>query len=111
MNNSSEASKTGFAVDEVVDFIESIDELDHLRVVGLMTMAPYETTEAEIASQFNELADLQREIQSIQMDQAPCHYLSMGMTNDYPIALRSGSTHIRVGRALFEGIGEEYFVV
>ena len=100
VNASEEDSKSGLAVDEVRPFIEQLQSFERLRVVGLMTMAPLTEDEAIIRQTFRTLATLQREIEALQLEHAPCHFLSMGMSNDFEIAIEEGATHIRIGTAL-----------
>lgn len=100
VNTSEEDSKSGLAIDEVKPFIEQLQSFERLRVVGLMTMAPFTKDEAIIRQTFRTLATLQREIEALQLQHAPCHFLSMGMSNDFEIAIEEGATHIRIGTAL-----------
>ncbi len=110
VNISGEASKAGFAADRWRDdatqrealrkVVEETAVLPGLRLQGLMTMAPFGAPEAEIRDIFRrtrQLSDwLQAEFPALTLDQ-----LSMGMTDDFEIAIEEGATHIRVGRALF----------
>ncbi len=100
VNISEEASKSGLMVDEVIPFIEQLSEFKKVVIVGLMTMAPYEAKPTFIRSVFKQLKELQQTIASQQFKHAPCHYLSMGMSNDFEIAIEEGATHLRVGTAL-----------
>lgn len=100
VNISEEASKSGLMVDEVIPFIEQLSEFKKVVIVGLMTMAPYEAEPTFIRSVFKQLKELQQTIASQQFKHAPCHYLSMGMSNDFEIAIEEGATHLRIGTAL-----------
>lgn len=71
-----------------------------IEIVGLMTMAPITNSDIELHHVFHELKQLQQEIHALQLKNIPCTELSMGMTNDYGIAITEGATFIRVGRAL-----------
>ena len=109
MNVSGEASKYGLAgynwyrdssVREALwHDAAAIMALPNIEVAGLMTMAPYEAEEKTIRRVFADLRGLRDEI-SREL-QAPLPVLSMGMTDDYHIAIEEGATVIRVGRALF----------
>lgn len=104
VNVSGEASKSGVSPEELEGFIESISNYDKVRVVGLMTMAPDIEDEAEIRSNFIEMRKLRDRIQTLKLAHAPCTELSMGMSNDYEIAIEEGATYVRIGTAL---VGEE----
>jgi len=86
----------------VIDFIKQISIYDKIEVVGLMTMAPDVDDESVLRSCFSELRRLQKEIQNLSLLHAPCMELSMGMTNDYKIAIQEGATFVRLGRCLIE---------
>ncbi|WP_281417486.1 YggS family pyridoxal phosphate-dependent enzyme [Lentibacillus saliphilus] len=100
VNVSGEASKHGLAVGETEEFIQKLSAFEHIKVIGLMTMAPYTDHTDDIRRQFRALADLKRTIEAKQWSHAPCHNLSMGMSNDYDIAIEEGATHIRLGTCL-----------
>jgi pyridoxal phosphate enzyme (YggS family) len=100
VNVSGEESKHGMTKEAVVPFVESIQDLDNIRVVGLMTMAPHVEDERLLRDTFKRLATLRDTIQIQALTNAPCNYLSMGMSNDYNIAIEEGATHIRIGSKL-----------
>ncbi len=104
VNVSGEESKHGMAPDAVVEFIKSLDEFKNIQVEGLMTMAPYTDDEVQLRNCFRRLKKLQQEVQQLQLAYAPCGELSMGMSNDYQIAVEEGATMVRIGSAL---VGEE----
>ncbi|EZP77961.1 alanine racemase domain-containing protein [Parageobacillus genomosp. 1] len=105
VNVSGEATKHGLAVDEVIPFIEQLRDFSHIQVVGLMTMAPYTDDEAVLRSCFRQLKLLQENVQALQIANAPCTELSMGMSNDYVIAIEEGATFIRLGTSL---VGKQF---
>ncbi|AMW98349.1 YggS family pyridoxal phosphate-dependent enzyme [Rummeliibacillus stabekisii] len=100
VNVSGEDSKHGLTPEEVLPFIEQLSIFPHIRIVGLMTMAPNTENEAIIRSVFKSLKNLQLEIASKGYSYAPCTELSMGMSNDYEIAIEEGATFVRIGTAL-----------
>lgn len=102
VNVSGEESKHGFALEEVRDFILSLENHEFIRVVGLMTMAPFDSTSQQQHEIFKQLKQKQLEIEALNLSYAPCHDLSMGMSNDYEIAVMEGATYVRVGTALFK---------
>lgn len=100
VNVSGEKSKHGIHPDETISFILDLEKYSNIHVVGLMTMAPLTDDEQRIRSCFRNLRELQQKIKSMNLPHAPCTELSMGMSNDYPIAIEEGATFIRIGSAL-----------
>lgn len=100
VNVSGETSKHGLSPEDVLPFIEQLNEYDNVRVVGLMTMAPHIEDEDKLRQVFRNLAQLKDTVQSNNFPHAPCQFLSMGMSNDYEIAIEEGATHIRIGSKL-----------
>jgi len=100
VNVSGESSKHGISLDEVNAFIEEIKQFENIKIVGLMTMAPYTDDNAYIQSLFRKLRTKRDEIKKLNLEYAPCEELSMGMSNDYPIAIEEGATFVRIGTKL-----------
>jgi pyridoxal phosphate enzyme (YggS family) len=100
VNVSGEDSKSGVAPEDLESFINELADLDKIRVVGLMTMAPNTEDEALIRSVFREMRVLRDRLMEKNMPHAPCTELSMGMSNDYSIAIEEGATFVRIGTAL-----------
>lgn len=100
VNTSNEESKHGLTIEETVGFINSLENYSKIEVVGLMTMAPFVDDEKILRDCFRKLRTLRDEVRSLNLDYAPCENLSMGMSNDYEIAIEEGATHIRVGTSL-----------
>ncbi|MBY0144558.1 YggS family pyridoxal phosphate-dependent enzyme [Neobacillus niacini] len=100
VNVSQEESKHGLALEEVIDFIKSLHPYENISIEGLMTMAPFTDDEEQLRSCFRSLKELQEEIKNLNLDYAPCTELSMGMSNDFKIAIEEGATMIRIGTAL-----------
>lgn len=100
VNVSGEETKHGLANNEVRPFIESLSAYEKIKVIGLMTMAPHTDDEQILRQTFRQLRALRDEIQALKLTHAPCEYLSMGMSNDYGIAIEEGATHIRIGSQL-----------
>ena len=96
VNISKEASKHGFQVEELDDVLSELEKLENIRLVGLMTMAPFEASHDELNHQ------LQKELQKKQLKNMPFTDLSMGMSRDYPEAIANGATYVRIGTAFFE---------
>ena len=103
VNVSGEESKSGFEPSEVKGIIERARSLEHVKIEGLMSMAP-RAEEELINATFSGLANLESELNdtfSQEEGTARLSALSMGMTEDWPVALRYGSTIVRIGRAIF----------
>jgi PLP dependent protein len=100
VNASGEESKHGLSPEMVVPFIKELETYPNVKVEGLMTMAPFTEDESIIRQCFQTLKKLQLEIQEIDLSYAPCKELSMGMSNDFEIAIEEGATMIRIGTAL-----------
>jgi len=96
-----EPLKTGVLPSNLLDFIRSLEKYDIIKVIGLMGMAKADGSVDEIRANFGLLRHLQRQVESLNLSYAPCHYLSMGMSQDYPYALEFHSTHLRLGSILF----------
>ncbi|MFF6015042.1 YggS family pyridoxal phosphate-dependent enzyme [Lysinibacillus fusiformis] len=100
VNVSGEESKHGLSMEEVLPFVESLKSFTKVEVVGLMTMAPNTEDEALIRTVFKQLKQCQQQIAEQGFAHAPCTDLSMGMSNDFEIAVEEGATFVRVGTAL-----------
>ncbi len=99
VNTSGEKSKFGLAPEELPGFLEKVKSLKRLQVRGLMTMAPFYEDPETVRPFFRELRRLRDQNSSIDYN---LEHLSMGMTNDYLVAIEEGATIIRVGSALFD---------
>ncbi|MFD2628305.1 YggS family pyridoxal phosphate-dependent enzyme [Oceanobacillus kapialis] len=100
VNVSKEESKHGLSPEEVLPFLEKLRDHQKIQVVGLMTMAPHTEDETVVRQVFKRLAELKEQVQEKGYEHAPCTYLSMGMSNDYEVAIEEGATHIRIGSKL-----------
>lgn len=100
VNVSGEESKHGINPEKVISFIEDLSDFNNISVVGLMTMAPFTSDEKVLRDCFKQLKSLQLQVQELKLPYAPCKELSMGMSNDYSIAIEEGATMIRIGTAL-----------
>ncbi len=99
VNISGETTKHGLEKDQVLPFLKQLQSFSKIEVVGLMTMAPQTTDEATIRTCFRELKILQ---EMIRLTYHQCTELSMGMSNDYLIAIEEGATYVRLGSILFQ---------
>jgi pyridoxal phosphate enzyme (YggS family) len=100
VNVSGEESKHGFAPDGVLAAVPELLKLTGLSVKGLMTMAPFVTDSEETRPVFRRLRELREQIVAAHPG-VMWHELSMGMTNDFEVAVEEGATLVRVGSAIF----------
>lgn len=101
VNVAQEETKFGLSCDEVLTLIQEIKDLPHIRVKGLMTIAPFVDDPEDNRVYFRKLKDLSLDIQSKSIDNIDMSVLSMGMTNDYEVAVEEGATLVRVGTGIF----------
>ena len=101
VNVAGELNKFGFKPEEVEAFVRAISGFSGIRVRGLMTSAPYVENPEDNRCYFRQLKQLCVDINAKNIDNINMDVLSMGMTNDYVIAVEEGATHIRVGTAIF----------
>ena len=101
VNVAEEDSKFGLKVNEVLSIIEEISKFPHIRIKGLMTIAPYVENPEETRPVFARLRKLSVDIAEKNIDNVSVEILSMGMTNDYEVAIEEGATMVRVGTGIF----------
>jgi hypothetical protein len=101
VNVSGEQTKNGVPALEAMDLIQRLSHLDNLAVHGLMTMAPYADNPENSRPYFKALRNLRNDILRTGIIGIRMEELSMGMTDDFEVAIEEGSTIIRVGRAIF----------
>lgn len=101
VNVSKEESKFGVYEEELFELLEKVNKLGNIRVRGLMTMAPYDENPENVRHVFAKLRDLSIDIQSKTLDNVSMEFLSMGMSNDFEVAIEEGSNMVRIGSALF----------
>jgi pyridoxal phosphate enzyme (YggS family) len=93
VNVADEVSKSGFSMADVTSALEEISTLPHLAIKGLMTIAPLVEDPEQVRSVFRKLRSLR--------DSLGLEHLSMGMTDDFEVAIEEGATMVRIGRAIF----------
>ena len=99
VNTSGDENKYGFKVEETIDFLEKADKkYDNLDIRGLMTIVPYLDNPEDTRPYFKKLANLKDKANQKDLNLTE---LSMGMTNDYQVAIEEGATIVRIGTALF----------
>lgn len=102
VNISGEESKHGFSVDELDTVLADIAQLDKLKIVGLMTMAPFEASQEELQDIFSKTHQLQKQLENKQLKNMPFSELSMGMSRDFEVAIANGATYVRIGSSFFK---------
>ena len=101
VNVANEDTKFGLDNSEVTNIVEEIAKLPHIRIKGLMTIAPFVDDGEENRKYFNELKQLSVDIKAKNIDNVCMDMLSMGMSGDYTTAIEDGATHVRVGTSIF----------
>ena len=100
VNVSGEESKSGISPQESISSIKQLAEYPSIEVAGLMTMAPLVEDVETLRPYFRKLREIKEEAEALRLPHAPCHELSMGMSNDYIVAVEEGATFVRIGSAL-----------
>lgn len=101
VNVAEEKTKFGLKVDDLIPFIEEILKYENIKVQGLMTIAPNTDNEKELRQVFSTMYKLKEKIEDRNYKNISIKYLSMGMTNDYEIAIEEGSNMVRIGSGIF----------
>ncbi len=101
VNVANEETKFGLDTCQVINLVEEISKLPHINIKGLMTIAPFVDNPEDNRGYFRELKQLSLDIKSKNIDNVDMSILSMGMTNDYEVAIEEGSTMVRVGTGIF----------
>jgi PLP dependent protein len=101
VNLGAEENKSGIAKQQVSGLFQELAKLSHLRVDGLMTVAPFRPDLEAVRPYFRELRELRDQVNELGMANVRLTELSMGMTHDFTVAIEEGATIVRVGTALF----------
>jgi hypothetical protein len=101
VNTSSEPTKFGLEPDEVFDFMKQISDLEGIQVKGLMTVGLFSPDMDKVRPCFVRLQKLFDELKTKEIPKIEMRYLSMGMTQDYELAIEEGANMIRIGTAIF----------
>lgn len=107
VNVAEEDSKFGFTMKETPQALLEISQLPNIIVRGLMTSAPFVDNPEENRGYFKQLKQLCVDLKAKNIDNTSMDFLSMGMTNDFQVAIEEGATHVRVGTAIF---GERNYI-
>jgi PLP dependent protein len=101
INVSGEDTKFGIRPEETIDFIKQINNFPNIRVKGLMTIAPFCENPEDTRGIFRELKKIFIDIKEENIDNINMQFLSMGMSNDYEVAIEEGANLVRIGTAIF----------
>jgi len=101
VNMAQEESKFGITSQETEELIRKISTFEHIRIKGLMTIAPYTDNPETNRVYFRQMKKLSVDIRDKNIDNVSMDVLSMGMTGDYQVAIEEGSTMVRVGTGIF----------
>lgn len=101
VNVSGEQSKFGIAENKVYEFLESLEGYNNIRVLGLMTIAPLSDNSENSRIYFKKLYKLFIDIKAKKYHNIPMEILSMGMSNDFEVAIEEGANLVRIGSAIF----------
>lgn len=105
VNTSGEVSKSGIENDKAFELMDKISALENIRISGLMTVGPLTSDENSIRQAFSRLRHIKEQsAKNYSLSNVKMNYLSMGMTDDYEIAIEEGSNMLRLGRAIFSDV-------
>lgn len=107
VNVANEDTKYGVRAEELYDLVKELSRLSNVRIEGLMTIAPFVENPEDNRVHFRKLRQLSVDIGSKNIDNVHMKILSMGMTNDYEVAIEEGATMVRVGTGIF---GERNYI-
>lgn len=101
LNIGEEDSKFGIDEKSVYEFVKSMEQYENIRVLGLMTVAPFCENPEDVRWVFKKMKEIFDKISVMKLKNVEMKYLSMGMTNDFEIAIEEGANIIRIGTAIF----------
>ena len=103
VKTSAEPGKFGVRPQDLIDFIKEVASLRYIRIIGLMTMAPFSEDPEQARPFFARLRQLRQDLISERIPNTDIRELSMGMSQDYQVAIEEGATLVRIGTAIFGG--------
>jgi pyridoxal phosphate enzyme (YggS family) len=107
VNAAEDPAKGGFFPDAALDALRAVARLPHLEPRGFMTMARLGASEGDLRATFRTLRQIRDDALGLGLGEAPVTGLSMGMSDDFEVAVEEGSTLVRVGRAVFDGVSKD----
>ena len=101
INIGEEKNKSGFTVDGLMKALNYISLLDRVKITGLMILPPYSDDPEEVRPYFKQVRQLKDKLNGLKLKNFDIQHLSMGMSDDYEVAIEEGATIVRLGTALF----------
>ncbi|MDD4781511.1 MAG: YggS family pyridoxal phosphate-dependent enzyme [Tissierellia bacterium] len=101
LNIGEEESKFGVREEDAYKFVKALEKYENIKIMGLMTVAPYAENPEDIRWIFRKMKEIYNNISNMNLSNVEMKYLSMGMTNDFEIAIEEGANIIRIGTAIF----------
>lgn len=101
VNVSGEQTKSGIAAPDAINLVKRVSALENISVRGLMTMPPFSDNPEDSRPYFRALKEISRQISEARIPCVMMDELSMGMTDDFEVAIEEGATIVRIGRAIF----------
>jgi len=101
VNVSGEQTKSGIAAPDAINLVKRVSALENISVRGLMTMPPFSDNPEDSRPYFRALTEISRQISEARIPCVMMDELSMGMTDDFEVAIEEGATIVRIGRAIF----------
>ncbi len=101
VNTTGERTKFGVLPESTIEFVKSLAHLRNLRVRGLMTMGPFLPDPEDSRPAFRTLREFRDDVRNAGIENVEMTELSMGMTNDFEVAIEEGATMVRIGTAIF----------
>ncbi|MGM0501172.1 MAG: YggS family pyridoxal phosphate-dependent enzyme [Bacillota bacterium] len=105
INIAEDDNKYGLAPAEVIDYLNQVANFDNLKIKGLMTIIPYVENAETARPYFKKMKKLAEQVKEAQIATIDMDELSMGMSNDFEVAIEEGATMVRIGRTLFGSRG------
>lgn len=101
LNIGQEDSKFGVSEDDIIDLLKELEQFNNIKICGLMTVAPYCNNPEDIRWVFKKMKEKYDNISTLHFKNVEMKYLSMGMTNDFEIAIEEGANIVRIGTGFF----------
>jgi pyridoxal phosphate enzyme (YggS family) len=101
INSGEEAQKAGVLPDEAIALIKEMSALEHIKIMGLMTMGPFTGDPEEARPYFVKTREIFQKLKEMNLPNVEMRYLSMGMSNSYKVALEEGANMVRIGTKIF----------
>jgi len=101
INSGEEAQKAGVLPDEAITLIKEMSALEHIKIMGLMTMGPFTGDPEEARPYFIKTRQVFQKLKEMELPNVEMRYVSMGMSNSYKVALEEGANMVRIGTKIF----------